>query len=94
MKFGDCFLMKCYRTELISEILVYLYGPKNLPINIQYKSELILILLDSEHLSKTIKKSCVPKLYFFFFCKSNEKKRLFFSVLDFFSSLFEKLFTS
>ena len=32
--------MKCYRTEMISEILVYWYGPKKFPINIQYKSEL------------------------------------------------------
>ena len=32
------FKVKCYRTELISENLVYWYGPKNLPTNIQYKS--------------------------------------------------------
>ena len=54
--------MNWYRTELISENLVNWYGPKNLPTNIQYKSELIKKKNRFEHLSKTGKKNCVQKL--------------------------------
>ena len=34
----DFFQVKHYRTELISEHLVYWWGPKKLPTNNQYKS--------------------------------------------------------
>ena len=70
------FKVKCYRTELISANLVYWYGLKNLPTNIQYKSELILIFLDFEHLSKTIEKIVSQNFNVFFFVKIM-RKRLF-----------------
>ena len=68
--------MKCYRTELISEKLVYWYGPKNLPTNIQYKSLTIFFVL-SEHLFK-------KKLFYCFFFVKIMRKRLFCNMLDFF----------